>query len=182
MRVSLTASSLELGKHANCFPGEHKCMKKCVCNCCLDLPKLCMLESQTAPLIRSMREGRKECPSPKVCRWLRPPCGRTDFSTFPGRGARPIRRERMTLAGMRLPGRRQALRHVNLENLRQNAPFSVSDVAQMRCDFRQFGHAPKKELELDARGFNNNALQGGGYPCRRAAIRQRVFQGTLGNL
>ena len=70
----------------------------------------------------------------------------------------------MTLAGMRLPGRRQALRHVNLENLRRNDPFFVSDAAQLRFDFRQFGHAPKQEFELDARGFNDNALQGEGAP------------------
>ena len=82
----------------------------------------------------------------------------------------------MTLAGMRLPGRRQALRHVNLENLRQNAPFSVSDVAQMRCDFRQFGHAPKKELQLDARGFNDNSLQGEGTPVARLQYAREYFK------
>ena len=42
--------------------------------------------------------------------------------------------------------------------------FSVRDASQLRFDFRQFGHAPKKELELDARGFNDNALQGKGAP------------------
>lgn len=68
----------------------------------------------------------------------------------------------MTLAGMRLPGRRQALRHINLENLRRNDSFSVRDAAQLRFDFRQFGYAPKKEFESDARGFSDNALQGEG--------------------
>jgi hypothetical protein len=82
----------------------------------------------------------------------------------------------MTLAGMRLPGRRQALRHVNLENLRRNAPFSVSDAAQLRFDFRQFGHAPKKELELDARGFSDNALQGEGTPVAGPQNTKRYFK------
>jgi len=54
--------------------------------------------------------------------------------------------------------------------------FSVRDASQLRFDFRQFGHAPKKELELDARGFSDNALQGEGTPVAGPQNTKRYFK------
>ena len=114
--------------------------------------KDCMLEGKAVALIRGMRERRKESPSPEACRWLRPCCGRKDFSALSGRGARPIRQERMPSAGMRLFGTRQELRHVNSEGFRQNDQFSVSDAAQLRFDFRQSGPTQFQTAAAPIRG------------------------------
>jgi hypothetical protein len=101
--------------------------------------KVRMSEGKAVALIRGMREGRWESPSPEVCRWLRPTCGRKDISALFGRGVRPSRQERMTSAGLRLLGTRQELRQVNLESFRQNDQISVTDAVPSRFDFRQSG-------------------------------------------